>query len=256
MAEPKLEDYRTKYDHVQFHRENGILEMKLHTGGGDLVWGFEPHDELGFCFADVGADPENEVIILTGTGETFIHDEELGSDPEMDARTWERVFQAAKRLIFNHLEIPCPMIAAVNGPVSVHSELAVLCDIVLSSEDTFFQDAPHFPSGLVPGDGMQVIWPLLLGLNRGRYFLLTGEKIDAQEALDLGVVAEVMQRDELLPRARELANTLLERPPLTVRFTRESVLQFLKIVMRDSLGYGLALEGLAAVDEWPTGFKH
>ena len=61
----------------------------------------------------------------------------------------------------------------------------LLCDIVLASDDAVFQDAPHYPEGLVPGDGVHVLWPLLLGMNRGRYFLLTGEKLSAKQALCL-----------------------------------------------------------------------
>jgi enoyl-CoA hydratase/carnithine racemase len=96
------------------------------------------------------------------------------------------------------------MIAAVNGSALIHAELAVLCDIVLAADTTEFQDAPHFPMGLVPGDGVHVVWPLILGPNRGRYFLLTGQKLFASEALDLGVVNEVMPRDKLLPRRGNL----------------------------------------------------
>ena len=78
------------------------------------------------------------------------------------------------------------MIAAVNGPALIHAELAVLCDIVIASENAEFQDAPHFPNGVVPGDGVHVVWPLVLGANRGRYFLLTGQKLRAKQALDSG----------------------------------------------------------------------
>jgi enoyl-CoA hydratase/carnithine racemase len=85
-----------------------------------------------------------------------------------------------------------------------------------------FQDLPHFPSGLVPGDGVHVVFPLLLGANRGRYFLLMGEKIDAKEAKHLGLVGEVLPPDKLLARVWEVAHHLLQRPPLYVRIPRNA----------------------------------
>jgi enoyl-CoA hydratase/carnithine racemase len=103
----------------------------------------------------------------------------------------------------------------------------------------------------VPGDGVQVVWPLLLGMNRGRYFLLTGQKLSAQEALTLGVVSEVLPRDELLGRARTLAEQLLRQPPLTLRYARVVLTQQIKRLMLDNLGPGLALQGLGANDYWP-----
>jgi enoyl-CoA hydratase/carnithine racemase len=122
---------------------------------------------------------------------------------------------------------------------------------VLAAEHAVFQDAPHFPNGLVPGDGVHVVWPLVLGLNRGRYFLLTGQKLSAREALDMGVVSEVLPADQLLPRAWELAEQLVKQPPLTLRYTRVVLTQRLKQLMLDHLGYGLALQGLAANEYWP-----
>ncbi len=115
--------------------------------------------------------------------------------------TWDHIYNDAKYLLMNHLNIEVPMIAAVNGPALIHAELAVLCDIVIASENAAFQDAPHFPNGIVPGDGVHVVWPLVLGPNRGRYFLLTGQKLSAREALDLGVVSEVVPQRAAWSRA-------------------------------------------------------
>ena len=144
------------------------------------------------------------------------------------------------------------MIAAVNGPAHRHAELAVMCDIVIAAEHTTFQDSAHFPNGTVPGDGVHIVWPLLLGPNRGRYFLLTGQKLSAQEALGLGVVSEVLPRDRVLPRAWELAEQIASRPTLAIRYARVAMTQTLKRMMLDNLGYGLALEGLAAAEHWPA----
>jgi enoyl-CoA hydratase/carnithine racemase len=148
----------------------------------------------------------------------------------------------------NLLDIEIPMISAINGPALRHSELPLLCDIVLATEDVTFQDSAHFINGLVPGDGMHVVYPLLLGLNRGRYFLLTGQTIGAPEALELGLVSEVLPRQELLPRAWALAEQLAQQTDLVRRYTRVMMTQNIKRQMQDILGYGLALEGMASAD--------
>ena len=161
---------------------------------------------------------------------------------------WDRTYWEGKHLLMNLLDIEVPMIAAVNGPALRHSELPLLCDIVLASNEAAFQDSGHFVNGLIPGDGMHVIYPMLLGLNRGRYFLLTGQTIEAQEALTLGLVNEVMPREDLLPRAWTLAEQLAQESDLVRRYTRVLMTQYIKRMMHEILGYGLALEGLGSVD--------
>lgn len=249
----RFDTYSTKYQHIKMRRQNGIIELSLHTNGESLKWGALPHEELGYCFTDVGADRENKVVIITGIGDSFCDSFEGGSFGDITPQVWDLMYYDAKRLINNLLDIEVPIIGAVNGPAHIHAELAVLSDIVIAAEHATFRDAPHFPASLVPGDGVHVLWPLLLGPNRGRYFLLTGQELSASEALNLGVVSEVLPKEQLNARAWKLAEAVASRPPLTRRYARVAMTLELKRLMRDHLGYGIALEGLAAVDYWPKG---
>lgn len=251
-------DYANQYECVSMEREDGILLLTIHAKGANdrsCVWSAKPHEELSFAFNDIARDHENRCVIITGAGDAFcaeMHPSISGlarySEGNVTAEMFEKMDQAGhdgRHLLVNHLNIEVPMIAAVNGPALIHAELAVLCDIVLASEHAEFQDAPHLPSGLVPGDGVHVVWPLVLGPNRGRYFLLTGQKLSAREALELGVVNEVLPREKLLPRAWELARDICKRPTLVQRYARVAMTQMLKQAMLEGLGYGIALESLA-----------
>jgi enoyl-CoA hydratase/carnithine racemase len=249
----EFEEYSGRFRHVAIRRQDGIIELRLHTDGGPLVWGAAPHEELGYCFQQVGSDRDNRVVILTGTGDRFISRLDNSWVGAMTADKWDRIYSNGKRLLGALLDIEVPVVAAVNGPARVHAELAVLSDIVLASEGTFFQDAPHFQFATVPGDGAYAVWALLLGPNRGRHFVLTGATIDAYEAERLGVVAEVVPVEQLLDRAWEVARDLARQPDITLRYTREVMTMDLKRRVLADVGYGLALEGLASHETWPKG---
>jgi enoyl-CoA hydratase/carnithine racemase len=165
----------------------------------------------------------------------------------IDALGWDRILFEGLRLVNQLLDIEVPVIAAVNGPAIAHSELAVLCDVVLCSDNAYFEDAAHLPGGLLPGDSMQIIWPMLIGHNRGRAFLLTGQRISAQQALDWGAVTEVLPQDDLVPRANEIAARLATYHPTLLRGTRHAFTRPLKRAMLDDLHVGLSLEALAAL---------
>ena len=244
-----LAEYADKYQNIRMERRDGILQMTFHTTGGALQWGGGPHSEFPRAFANVGSDPENRIVIMTGTGDSFSGPPGTpAGTPKRAPREWDQTYWEGKRLLTNLLDIEVPMISAINGPALRHSEIPLLCDIVLASETAAFQDSGHFMSGLVPGDGMHIVYPLLLGLNRGRYFLLTGQRIEAQEAKTLGLVNEVLPKAELLPRAWALAEQLAQQSDIVLRYSRVAMTQVVKGLMHDLLGYGLALEGLGSAD--------
>ena len=244
-----LDQYADKYQNIRMERRQGILQMTFHTNGGPLQWGSGPHSEFPLAFADVGSDPENRIVIMTGTGDAFSGPPGTAAGaPKRAPREWDQTYWEGKRLLTNLLDIEVPMISAINGPALRHSEIPLLCDIVLASETAAFQDSGHFTSGLIPGDGVHVVYPLLLGLNRGRYFLLTGQRIEAQEAKTLGLVNEVLPQAELLPRAWALAEQMAQQSDIVLRYSRVAMTLVVKRLMQDLLGYGLALEGLGSAD--------
>jgi enoyl-CoA hydratase/carnithine racemase len=252
-----LADYAEKYSFAHLERTDGLLEMRFHTDGGPLVWNRQVHRELSDLFADVASDLQNRVVIMTGTGDSFCANIEPFTLPEdlptarpgfgqagIPADIWNITYSEGKRLLVNLLEIDVPIIAAINGPALIHAELAVISDIVLAAHHASFSDI-HLKNSIVPGDGAHVIWPMLLGPNRSRYFLLMAETLSAQEAYSLGVVGEVVEAGELMDRARQIAHQFLVLPPLVARYTRIATTRQIKRAIHEEIGYGLALEGLA-----------
>ena len=249
----RFDSYATKYQTIKMERRDGILQLTFHTDGGPLRWGLLPHGEFPDAFADIARDRENRVVIMTGTGDEFSGGRATPGTSSFPTRpsieTIDRVHWEGRALLMNLLSIEVPVIAAVNGPAWRHSEIPLLSDIVLAADTAAFQDSAHFVSGLVPGDGMHIVYPLLMGFNRGRYFLWTGQTLSAQEAHQLGLVAEVLPRDKLLARAWEHAENIARMPTLQTRYTRLILTEYLKKRLQDLLGYGLAMESLALMEK-------
>jgi enoyl-CoA hydratase/carnithine racemase len=238
-----------KYETIALRREGGILELRIHHKGEAAKWGLWGglHRELGLAFAEIASDPDLRALILTGTGDIFCAEFDMEGEmpPPMSPATWDVIHREGRSLLNNLLAIEVPVIAAVNGPAFIHAELAVLADIVLASDNAVFADKAHGIAGVVPGDGVHTVWPMLLGPNRGRYFLLTGQEIGADEALTLGIVGEVLPRERLLDRAWEHARTIAARPPLAMRYARIVLTTRLREQVARDLGPGLMLEGMA-----------
>jgi enoyl-CoA hydratase/carnithine racemase len=242
--------YFSRYEQLAMRRdENGILEVRLHTRGGPCLFGPRTHEHMVDAFYDISRDADTRLVILTGTGDSWIaafdESQATAKDDFTVPRNWDRVYWEGKKVLQNLLDIDVPMIAAVNGPALVHSEYILTCDIVVAASNVVFQDLPHLAFGLVPGDGVHVLWPHVLGPVRGRYFLATQQKIEAQEALRLGVVNEVLEPEALMPRAWALARQLAALPTLTLRYMRVATAQRLKELVVREVGHGLALQGLS-----------
>ncbi len=252
---PKFDDYSHSYRFIKMERRGGILQMSLHTDGGPLQWNLDAQVEFVRAFTDVGADRENRIVILTGTGNEF-------SGPRLDPNApffhgaklspagVHEVFVNARKMVNAVLGIEVPMIAAVNGPAKRHADLALMCDIVIAADDVTFEDTAHFHNGgIVPGDGINVVYTMLMGLNRARYLMLTGQVLNAREAKDIGLVAELMPREKLLPRAWQLAEQLAKKNDMLLRYTRMVLTHPLRKQLDEGLQYFLAMEALSTLDK-------
>jgi enoyl-CoA hydratase/carnithine racemase len=254
----EFDDYRSKFQHLAYlRRTDGILEIRLHTRDDTIQWSIAVHDALPKLFYAIAEDRDNRVVILTGTGDAFTGPRASRETRALPYRPtseqWDRSFYEGRRLEENLLNIEAPVICALNGPPFRHMELALLSDIVLAADTALFEDPGHFRTGdLVPGDSIHLVCSNLMGHNRARYFQLMGQTLNAEEAMQLGLVAEVHPKEKVLDRAWEIARYLNEKPSLMLRYTRLMFTQELKRQMHDLLPLGLALEGLAVTGSEST----
>ena len=241
--------YCNRFPNARLTRsKTGVLEVALHSNGGTLVFDGHTHEQFVDLFHAIGSDRENRVVILTGSGDAFMETISPDGFDFFTPRGYDKIYREGKKVLMNILDIEVPLIAAINGPVRLHSEYVLLADIVLASPSTVFQDRPHFEFGIVPGDGVHLLWQEVIGTVRGRYFILTRQELDAQTAREWGAVNEIVPADKLLARAREIAEGLAKLPPLTTKYTRIALTQKLRRIVDEGVGYGLALEGISAAD--------
>jgi enoyl-CoA hydratase/carnithine racemase len=245
----RFDAYRGSFPNARLTRsDSGVLEVALHTDGGTLVFNGHTHEQFVNLFHAIGSDPDNRVVILTGSGGAFMEQISPEGFDFFSPQGYDKIYREGKKVLMNILDIEVPLIAAVNGPVRLHSEYILLADIVLATPSTVFQDKPHFEFGIVPGDGVNLLWPEVIGSVRGRYFILTRQELDVETAKEWGAVNEIVPADKLLARAHEIAERLAKLPPLTSRYTRIALTQKLRRVIDEGVGYGLALEGISAAD--------
>ena len=219
-----FEEYSEKLKHCfLMKRKNGILEARLHSNGDSMQWGASHHQQLHYFFDWAGRDPDNEVIILGGSGKDFTKGigkfnektqqwepaVEFASDPEVAWRMYEYQFYDGTNDVEGQIfDVEVPTIGVWNG-AAFHTDLVLLSDITLCTEDAWTTDM-HFRVNMVPGDGIQIPWRELMGRKRFAYAELTGEIITARKALALGMVNEICpDLESCYKRAWEIAELIM-----------------------------------------------
>jgi enoyl-CoA hydratase len=187
------------------------------------------HHDLDLLFSDLRTESEARVVVLTGRGRAFSAGGDYDWFPTLaDPVTREQVRQAGKRIVWNLLDLEIPVVAAVNGPaMGLGATIALLCDAVFMADDAVIGD-PHVRVGLVAGDGGTALWPLLVGPVLAKRYLLTGDRLDAAEALRLGLVSHVAAPDRVEAEAMAFAHRLAEGPQLAIRYTKLAVNSWMK----------------------------
>jgi len=240
--------YFSQYRSVKLTRDaDGVLIAQLHNNGEPLTFSAQAHTEVVDAFYRISQDRANKIVILTGAGGDFITDVEWPSFGDVsDPGVWSQIHDEGLQVLENIANIRVPLIAAIEGRAHVHSEYALLANVIVAAEGATFLDGAHFAAGVVPGDGIFTTWSYRAGAGRAEAFLLNPQPLSARTAYEWGVVAEVVPNGKALSRARELAKLYLKAPEVTRRDTRVHFIQPLKERIVREVGYGLSLEGASA----------
>src|SRR6202000_1409523 len=175
--------------------------------------------------AEVSADPETRVAVITGAGRAF----SAGGDLDMVRRMagdYDRVSHMLREmsdLVYNIINCEKPIVSAINGvAVGAGTVAALLADVAIAAEDARIGDG-HVKLGVAAGDHAAIIWPLLAGMAKARYYLLTGEMITGAEAERIGMVAKALPRDQVLDEALRIADLLANGAEPGIRLTQRAV---------------------------------
>jgi len=204
----------------------------------------ELHHQIGAFWAQLEQDDDVRAVVLTGNGRAFSAGGSLDDFEFFKNNFGERrkAMRTARRLVDEMLNVHVPVVAAVNGPaVGLGATLMTLCDIVFIADDTFVAD-PHVASALVAGDGGAVTWPAYTSLLKVKQYLLTGDRIPANTAVELGLANFAVPKAQVVEQATAFAHRLAALPPQAVQDTKLVLNQILRANAVHTLGMGLASE--------------
>jgi enoyl-CoA hydratase/carnithine racemase len=247
-------DYVAAYRTMKLTRDaNGVLIVEFHSNGGPCTFSALHHTEAVDAFHRIAQDRANKTVILTGAGGDFIIGVDWASFGDVaDPGVWSQIHDEGTQVLENIANIRVPVIAAIEGRAYIHSDYALLANVIVAAEGATFQDVGHFAVGVVPGDGIFTTWSYRAGAGRAEAFLLNPQPLPARTAHEWGVVAEIVPNGQAVSRARELAELYLKAPEVTRRDTRVHFIQPLKERIVREVGYGLSLEGASSADLMKT----
>lgn len=238
---------QSKYEHIQIERDGGVVVATLNRPEVLNAVNGRLHSEIEALPFDLDADPEAQVLLLTGAGRAFCAggDFSAGRDRAAEPSNPDR----GRRIVDNILDCQKPIVCAVNGyALGLGATIALLSDVVIAGRSAVFGDT-HVQMALGAGDGGQVIWPLLVGVNRAKYLLMTGEHVAAEEAHRIGLTNMVVDDDELQERAMEVAQRLANGPIRAIIASKVPTNKFIKFVSNQVLPLSLAMEGATFATE-------
>jgi len=229
--------------------EGRILKVTLNRPDRMNALDIVMHHELGELYSRIERDDDVDVVVLTGAGKAFC----VGADfSQMEANLARGGYEdghpdllnGSVRMARSILAVRQPMIAAVNGhAIGLGATLALFCDIVYMAEGARIGD-PHVKAGIVAGDGGPVLWPMLVGMNRAKEYLMTGDLLTATEAERIGLVNHVVPQEELEGAAMGMARRLANGAQIAIRFNKRLVNKELEDRVNRIYDLALALEGL------------
>ena len=215
-----------KYEGLRFERRSpGVLWMIIDRPDALNATTAEMHRGLSRVWDDIDDDPETRVVVVTGEGKAFSAGGDMAwidgyvGDPVAVAE----VMREAGDVVYRMLRCSKLIISAING-VAVGAGLAValMADISLIDEDTRFTDG-HLRIGVGAGDHAVICWPLLCGMAKAKYYLLTSDFIDGRTADQIGLVSKSVPGGELLDEAQRLADKLATGPQQALQLTKRSL---------------------------------
>jgi enoyl-CoA hydratase len=254
-------DY-SDYQHLLFdRREHGVLLVTLNRpevyNAADEVM----HTEMARVWTDIARDEQVRVAVVTGAGKAF----SAGGDLAMVARqagNYElttRMLSEMSDLVYNMINCEKPIVSAINGvAVGAGLVVALLADISICAQDARLGDG-HVRLGVAAGDHAAILWPLLCGMARARYYLLTGQMVTGAEAERIGLVSKSVPAGEVVPEALAVADALAAGSQLAIRLTKRALNGWLRAagpIFDQSAAYEMltfmgqdVLEGVAALRE-------